>query len=121
MPGALTRRDLARGAVAALALHPFLDALLAGQALGAADRVVSRWVRELVQRCSDVQRATLTPLDWQEAIAALYRRIPLEDVIRAIDLDALAAGLTLPRDLGTVREVRLPAVVGVDPRSLRFG
>ena len=97
----LLRTTLGRNAFAA-AIRPDLDT----------------WLRDLHARCRDLRRGTLSPLEWQDALAGLYRTISREDLIRYIDFEALVAGMRYPDDHAGIVAVPLPEIEGV-PRVRR--
>jgi hypothetical protein len=91
-----------------------LEALLARRLLAAP---ALPWLRELKTMCNDLARKTLTQVQWQDAIARLFRRIDCAELVRAIDLDGLVADIALPPDRAETKRFRLPGVAG----QPRFG
>jgi hypothetical protein len=73
------------------------------------DSIVSRWIDEIGALASSVQGGKLSPLEWQSAIESLHAKIPIEDVIRFVDLDvALRRVKNPPQRLGGIEDVRWP-------------
>src|SRR5262245_54930215 len=71
------------------------------------------WIRAVRERCRDLRRRALEPREWQAAVEELFTRVPLEDLLRAIDLDRLTASLDLPDDRAGTRDVEFPALRGL--------
>ena len=76
---------------------------------------IERWSRSIEDLCDGVLAGKVAPIAWQQSIAELHSRIPLEDIVRFVDLDRVLATLKPPeRKLGAVQDVSWP-------RRVRFG
>jgi len=53
------------------------------------DPALRRWILRIGEIGHAVQNATLAPTAWQDAMRELHPSIPLEDLVRWIDLDRL--------------------------------
>ncbi|HVE82347.1 MAG TPA: hypothetical protein VND93_05855 [Myxococcales bacterium] len=81
--------------------------------------VIRKWMKELAEICAAVEAGTLAPPAWQTAIERLHASVPLEEIIRFVDLEAALARIRAPeRKLGAVEDVRWP---GAGPGLPRFG
>ena len=114
-----SRRHFGVQLLGSLATYGLLQRAIPLGALARAASPVDRWLRDLHARCRDLGEATITPIEWQEAVEALHGRIPLADLLAAIDFDQLVRGLRYRADIGVIREVRLPRLRGLPPG--RFG
>src|SRR5262245_59431049 len=85
--------------------YAVLQVLLARRLLAAP---AMTWVRELETMCRDLGRHTLTQVEWQDAIVALFKRIDRAELVRKIDLDHLVADIRLPPDRAETKRFRLP-------------
>jgi hypothetical protein len=67
------------------------------------------WAKELAEICRAVQAGALAPVAWQSAIERLHARIPLEEIVRWVDVDAMVARMPAPEHkLGAVENVKWP-------------
>lgn len=111
-----TRREVL---IQALAGYALVRTLLAQEALaGPVRKEVQAWVSRTHQLCADLRDRKLEPRQWQQQVEALYARIPLAELLRAIDLDRLRPSLELPDDRAGTMNVPLPEVDGL-PRVFR--
>ncbi len=102
---ALNRREMfglsGRSLLASwLAIH----AHQAGFAADAAEPNVQDWARQLDAVSRRVAERKISPLEWQEAVDALYRDVPMESLLAMIDFRRLADRLTA-LDLGKKGEI----------------
>jgi hypothetical protein len=113
----VSRRAVMQGLVSLVVGRSLLAHLAAAQALGGpARREVDRWIEELAGLCAGVRSHALSPEQWQERIAALYRRVELADVLRAIAFEKLIDGIAYPENMATVRNVTLSRIAGLPAR-----
>ena len=71
--------------------------------------VAGRWAKELGEICAAVRAGRLEPLEWQKAIERLHDRVPLEEIVKFVDLDAVLTRLQPPKEkLGAVQDVPWP-------------
>lgn len=76
---------------------------------GGAEPVIRRWTKELEEICAAVRTGTLQPAAWQTAIERLHAQVPLEEIVRFVDLEAAVARIKHPeRRLGAVEDVKWP-------------
>lgn len=106
-----TRREVLTWTLGGYALA---RTLLGREALaGPVRREVQAWVSRTYQLCADVQGRKIAPREWQRQVEELYARIPLPELIRAIDFDRLKPGLTLPDNRAEAMHAPLPNVEGL--------
>ncbi|NNB85001.1 hypothetical protein HJC10_00850 [Corallococcus exiguus] len=106
-----TRREVLLQALTGYALIPMLlrqDALA-----GPVRKEVQAWLSRTHQLCSDVHDRKLEPREWQQQVEALFARVPLSELVRAIDADRLKPGLELPDDRAGAMSAPLPRVEGL--------
>jgi hypothetical protein len=108
--------------VTAIALGPLVAYLSRAQAWASPlDPTVRRWILRVGEIGHAVQSGTLTPSQWQDAMAETYAAFTPDEFVRFIDMDRLLAGLVYPTEkLGAVKDVPWPEVGGF-PADLRFG
>jgi hypothetical protein len=76
---------------------------------GGFDLDARAWAKELESICRAVLAGTLAPVAWQQAIEKLHARVPLEEIVKLVDVDAVLARTPAPeRRLGAVEDVRWP-------------
>ena len=61
---------------------------------------------------ADLRGGTLTPLEWQDGIGALFDRVPLSDLLAAIDFERVATGFPTPDKGVRTKGVTLPRLDG---------
>lgn len=92
LDGAVTRRSML-GATLGFAVASLATAALSSRALAAPGKSVAE---ELARRAHAASLALtegkMTQTAWQDAMAAIARDVPVEELARAIDLDVLVAG-----------------------------
>ena len=103
----------------ALGSHALVRTLMAQEALaGPVRKEVQAWAARTYQLCADVRGRKLEPREWQRQVEELFARVPLPDLLRAIDFDKLRPGISLPDDRADAGSAPFPEVEGM-PR--RFG
>ena len=117
----LTRRELGGTLLKSLIAFGLIETLWSRELLAAEDNtVVGKWFTELAQMSNDLQGHKLKDTEFQAQMEALYRRVDLPGLIRAVKLDDLERNTRLP-DNGTANlGFDLKNVEGV-PAELRFG
>ncbi|RJS15376.1 hypothetical protein DRW03_33610 [Corallococcus sp. H22C18031201] len=109
-----TRREVLMWA---LGSHALVRTLLAQEALAAPVRTeVQAWAARTSQLCADVKGRKLEPREWQRQVEELFARVPLTDLLRAIDFNQLRPGISLPEDRADAVRAPFPHVEGM-PRQ----
>ncbi len=79
----------------------------------------AQWSQELESLALEVKAGRRSGEAWQSAIEALHSRIPLEELVSALDVATIVKGIKHPTDkLGAVHDVALP---GAGPGASHFG
>lgn len=100
-----------------LGSHALVRTLLAQEVLaGPVRKEVQAWAARTHQLCADLKGRKLAPRDWQRHVAELFARVPLPDLLRAIDFDKLRPGISLPDDRADAVGAPFPKVEGM-PRT----
>jgi hypothetical protein len=74
-----------------------------------------QWADQIAQLASDVTASRLSGEEWQSAIERLHTRIPLADLIRALDVDRLVRETEQPKErLAVVQDVPIPLTQQTD-------
>ncbi len=111
MPQGATRREVL---LASLGGYALVRMLLGREALaGPARREVQTWVTRTHELCADVRGRKIPQLEWQLQMEALYARVPLQELLQAIDFDRLASRMKLPDDRAEALRAPLPDVEGL--------
>ena len=114
MGSGTSRREFLRGGFGAVVSWALLDGLVSRNLL--ADEIspiTDRWARDLITRCADLRKQTISPVEWQARVEELLERVDLEDLLRYIDFERLTKNLDFP-DLGASTEwVAFPRLEGV--------
>jgi len=97
-----------------LPTYALLEHLLSRELLAASVRpVTDAWLRELEDASRGLAERKLQPREWQAGVEALFRRMPLEELLRRVDLDRVAKEIGTPRPAASTQRVRLPGVEGL--------
>lgn len=114
----MDRRRFLEANLAALAGYSLIGRALAADTVAPSIRPLALgWLREVAAAANGLKGAQLAPTDWQDAMAALFSRVPLPDLLHAIDFEALAGQLVLPDDRAGVRDPNLPDIAGLPRRE----
>ncbi len=106
-----TRREALKWSLAGYAL---VRMLLGREALaGPVRREVQAWLARTYELCNEAHGRKLSPLEWQRQVEALYARVPLPELLKAIDFDRLAPGIALPDNRAEALHVSLPGGEGM--------
>ncbi|RKH54593.1 hypothetical protein D7V93_25425 [Corallococcus llansteffanensis] len=106
-----TRREVLLQALTGYAL---VRTLLWQDALaGPVKQEAQAWLSRTHQLCADVRDRKLAPREWQRQVEALFHRVPLSELLRAIDADRLKPGLELPDDRAGAMPAPLPRIEGL--------
>ena len=116
-----SRRQFTQEALGSLLTFSLLDTLLARNLLAEEIRpTAERWLTEVNELAQDLKDQGLKQLAWQKKVEELFARVPLNDFLKLIDFDRLAASVA-PSDSGA-RSLRpqFPEIAGI-PTRLAFG
>lgn len=117
----LTRRAFSRQTLGSLVTFSLLETLIGGDVL--ADEVkpvTAKWLAELDALGRDVRGQKLKQVDWQKTVEELMARVDMQDLLKFIDFDKLAAAAK-PRERGELSlRAKFPQVEGL-PTDLVFG
>src|SRR5262245_30430726 len=114
----VSRRAFLETGLSSLLTVSFLDALMAaGAAPAAVGPILESWLRGLHTRCADLKAGALPAAAWQAETAALLERVPLEDLLRLVDLERLLKTAPLPDDRAATRDPVFPPLEGLDGPS----
>lgn len=106
-----SRRDFAASLLGTAATLGLLRLALGSRALAApALRPAEAWAAGIVGMARDLRRRALSLTQWQDAIAALNGRVPLEDLIGYLDLERVRPGLLAAGDGEQSMRIRLPEI-----------
>lgn len=70
---------------------------------------LDQWVRRLAELKDALAAGRIGVLDWQQQIEALNAAVPVHELVRYLDIDALTANFTYPSDLAEIADPVLPA------------
>jgi hypothetical protein len=92
-----TRREFTRAALESLTALALIEGLAARRLFGrSVQSEVDGWFRELNAVSKDVADHKVSDVSFQSNLEALYRRVDLPSLLKALDFDALAAGVEYP-------------------------
>lgn len=117
---ATSRRKFCSDLLGTITTWSLLDVLSRGALLaGPVGAVVDRWVRDLHAVCRDLKREGIPQTAWQDRVEELTARVPLQDLLAAIDFERLRRDFTFPEDRANTRAAPLPRPDGI-PDELAF-
>jgi hypothetical protein len=101
----MTRRDMFATSAAAV-----LIAALGGTRAWAGGRpaAMDAWAREVVHIKDDLQAERIDVREWQRRIEAANRSVPVDDLVRTLDIDAITRKFAYPSLLADVADPVLP-------------
>src|SRR5215470_14097551 len=110
----MNRREFSKNTLMMLSSAAMLN-LLFHQRLftGAVQPIANRWLKELQTMCSDLRTNSISQLQWQAKIDEFHSKLPLEELMNAIDFEASIERFEYP-DLGVVTtDPKLPKIDGM--------
>jgi hypothetical protein len=91
--------------------------LCVGQTLNAGVRpVAAKWLAEVEEMTKSLRGRMIRQTDWQEKIEALFARLDLQDLLRAIDYTELTKAPIFPEDHESAVDLEFPHVEGLPPQ-----
>jgi hypothetical protein len=112
-----SRRQFLEAGLAPFVVVSFLDAVhAAGLVPAGVSPVLAEWLRKLHGRCQDLRGAAIPATVWQDDVAALLGRVPLEDLLSLIDFERLMARIRLPDDRAATEDPVFPPLQGLPER-----
>jgi hypothetical protein len=116
-----TRREFTRHALQSLTALALIEGLAAHRLFGADVRpIIDDWFRDLDAIARDVHDHRLKDVAFQSSLEALYRRVDLAALLRTLDFDRIAAGVTYPALGARSLPIASDGVAGL-PASPVFG
>lgn len=116
-----SRRAFTRQALQSLTAVALLEGLAARSLFGADVRpVVDDWLKELNTISRDVHDHKVKDVEFTRSLESLYSRVDLEALLKTLDFERMAAGVTYPAMGAKSLPVDLKSVSGL-PTSLVFG
>jgi len=120
-PGSSTRRDFTRNSLQSLITLVLIEGLWSRRLLGANVRsIVDDWFKELDSISRDVHEHRTKDVEFQASIERLYRRVDLAALLKTLDFDRLAAGVSFPATGARSLPVDFSHIGGL-PVNLAFG
>jgi hypothetical protein len=116
-----SRRDFTRNALQSLTTLVLIEGLWSRSLFGADVRpIVDDWFKELNTISGDVHEHRTKDVEYQRALERLYQRVDLAALLKTLDFDRLAAGMTFPAKGAKSLPVDFSHVNGL-PVALAFG
>ena len=120
-PGSTSRRDFARSALQSLTSLVLIEGLWSRRLLGADVRpIVDAWFKELNSISHDVHEHRTKDIEFQQSLERLYQRADLPALLKTLDFDRLAAGVSFPAKGAKSLPVDFSHVGGL-PVKMPFG
>jgi hypothetical protein len=117
----LTRRDFTATSLKSLITLVLIEGLWSRRLLGAdVGPIVDAWFKELSTISADVLEHRKKDVEFQAALERLYRRVDLAALLKTLDFDRLAAGVSLPAKGAKSLPVDFSYVGGL-PVKVAFG
>jgi len=119
--GSSTRRDFTRNSLQSLITLVLIEGLWSRRLLGTDVRsIVDDWFKELDSISRDVHEHRTKDVEFQASIERLYRRVDLAALLKTLDFDRLAAGMSFPAKGAKSLPVDFSHIGGL-PVNLAFG
>jgi len=119
--GSSTRRDFTRNSLQSLMTLVLIEGLWSRRLLGTDVRsIVDDWFKELDSISRDVHEHRTKDVEFQESLERLYRRVDLAALLKTLDFDRLAAGVSFPAKGAKSLPVDFSHIGGL-PVNLAFG
>jgi hypothetical protein len=95
--GSFSRRGFSRNALQSLTALALIEGLWSSRLLGAGIQpVLDDWFKELNTISKDVHDHKMKDVEFQKSLEKLYSHVDLQDLLKSLDFDRLAAGITFP-------------------------
>jgi hypothetical protein len=116
-----TRREFTRGALRSLTTLVLIEGLWSRRLLGSDVRpIVDDWFKDLSAISRDVHEHRLKDVEFQRSLEKLLERVDLAGLLKTLDFDRLAAGVSFPAKGAKSLPVDFSHVNGL-PVQLAFG
>lgn len=116
-----SRRGFARNALQSLTAVVLIDGLWSRQLFGADVKpIIADWFKELNTISRDVHEHRTKDVEYQRSLERLYERVDLQALLKTLDFDRLAAGMTFPEKGAKSLPVDFSHVAGL-PLQVPFG
>ena len=116
-----TRREFTRKALQSLTALALFEGLAAHRLFGKdVQPIIDAWFRDIQAIAHDVADHKVKDVDFQTSLESLYRRVDLPALLKTLDFDRLAAGVTYPALGARSLSVDISNVSGL-PTNLVFG
>jgi hypothetical protein len=108
---AIARRQVMHGMISTIALAQLLRLAVGTKAVAAPIApLTDKWAQGLGQLARDLNSRSLTVTQWQEAIEALHKTVPIADVLQLVDFDRLRPKLERSGRFESHQHVSLPGI-----------
>ena len=115
MAAGLSRRAILQSVVASTVLFAALDRTRAWARAKPSN--LDRWARNLVDLNDGLARKAIGVTEWQDQVATLNRSVPVEEIVRYLDIDRITRAFRYPTLLAEFADPVLP--LGVLPTGRR--
>lgn len=111
----MSRRQVMLGIISTIAMAQLLRLAVGTKAVAAPiASSTDKWAQSLVELARDLNSRSLTVTQWQDAIEALHKTVPIEDVLRLVDFDLFRPILERSGRFESHQYVLLP---GIEPTN----
>lgn len=115
----MNRREFANGILGTVVSYSLIDSLFASNAFAKSIHPITKhWAVNLHEFCDDLKTNSISTIEWQSHIDALYKQIELSELLQFINFENLVKGFNYP-DLGVnTKPVRFPKLVGLPEHTI---
>ena len=107
----MSRRQVMRGMISTIAIAQLLRLAIETKAVAAPiEPLTNKWAQSLGELARELNSRSLTVTQWQEAIEALHKTVPIADVLKLVDFDRLRPKLERSGRLESHQYVSLPGI-----------
>ena len=116
-----TRRTFNKRLLGSLVTFGLIETLIDHDLLAESIKpITQKWFQELADLARDLKGQKLADVDFQSQLEALYRRVDVTDLVKAIDLDRLVKNVAYPAKGAASLGFDLGGVAGL-PKKPLFG
>jgi len=115
----MNRREFSNGLIETVVSYSLIDSLFVSNVFAKNIKPMAKhWALSLNECCADLKKESISPLEWQNHIQQLYKKIELRELLQFIDFENLTKGFNYP-DFGVnTKPVKFPKLNGLPEKTV---